>query len=128
MQNLDELRLLLLQEVDLWILTQLQSVDETRVLHKASTVEGLDLESSLAAPSVPLQPEPPTFHVVKDELGVVTPGHFLGREKEVLIIRVSQYFFQVFHKLATLQPASNVPLNVHGVRSALIEIHLEIVA
>lgn len=76
MQYFDELWLLLLQKVDLWVLTELQCVDEAGVFDKATTIVGLNLESGRQALPLSLLFLPVAIHVSEDDAGVV-PSHDL---------------------------------------------------
>lgn len=77
-QNFHELGLLLLQEVDLGVLAQLKRVYETRMLHEATTVEGLDLERGGQSQPLFLLFLPIAVHVAEDDSSHVSSLHFLG--------------------------------------------------
>ena len=110
-ENLYKLRLLLLEEVDLWVLAELKGVDETGVFHEAATVVGLNLEGGSEASPFAFLLLPIAIHVPEDDACVVTHLDFFSREKEVLVACVRQQVFEVFHKLSSSQPATDVLLD-----------------
>lgn len=93
MKNLDKLRLLLLQEVDFRVLAELQGVDETGVLYKSTSIEGLDLESGGQALPLELLLLPPSVHHAEDFASHVPLLDLFGREEQVFISCVSKQVF-----------------------------------
>jgi len=89
-EDLHELGLLLLQEEDLWVLRQLECIDETRVFHEASSVESLYFESGSKASAFLSHFLPVTIHVTEYDAGVVPALDFFGGEEQVFISRVGQ--------------------------------------
>lgn len=102
MQNLDKLRLLLLQEVDFWVLTQLERIDEAGVFDEAATVERLDLEGCGKLEPLLLLFLPVAVHIAEYNARHVSTLYFFGGEQQILIACVSQQVFQILDELASL--------------------------
>ena len=126
--NLDENRLLLFQNVDSWIFTELQSVNETRILDISHSVICLQFQSCCDSTTHCFLLDVVLHHRLVDSACCCSFPELNVRHHEVLFIGVAEHVFEVLLQLESQKETTSYLLNFHDLLPSLIEVNLDIVS
>lgn len=127
LNNFDEYRLLLLQDVQPWVSAELKSIDETCIFIVSHPIECLNLESCVDSSSHGLLFEMVLHHIVINSSGSGSLSKLYVRHHQMLLISVLKHIFQISLQFDPKQEASGNLLDLDDFLTSFIEINLDIV-
>lgn len=126
--NFDKDWLLLLQDVDPWILAQLQGIDKTCILDISHSVKCLNFETSLYSSPHGFLFLMILHHGVIDSSCSCSLSELNVRHHQMLLVGVPEHVLKIFLKLAPKKETSSDFLDLDYLLPSLIEVNLDVVS
>ena len=126
--NFDKNWLLLLQDINPWILAQLQGINETCILDISHPIKCLNFETSLNSPSHSFLFLMILHHSVIDSPSCSSLPELNVGHHQMLLIGVPEHVLEILLELAPKEETSCDFLNLDDLLPSLIKIDLDVVS